>query len=1309
MKTARQKGERNSKWMQVREGAKPLLKTLEGNRTNNTIVYSPRKHFALSWSNCGTTLILVLVFHQIAAPFRRKLHNDSIKTTSSAYFYINAAMYGWLLSSIFLTIISQFGDHYNEIVAAALFFPMLFATIGSVLFGRLVVRFVHAAFRSKIIHPFWKNSFSLIQNNNPIVDGATPLTSNPSSTASNGSDSSVWSDPALWRKDKSFPMVPFYRPFRKVLGMSFLLTIALCLLYADCWSSDIGAFRLNSDAYDAGGNICNALFAPFAFSSHFSRREYGLTTDEAVIGVEENAIWFIWFAAIVSTIVFYAQDEFAGKHSLHKNHHRHVVAETPPMATIPKEIHSLSPDAQTKMRRSRSNQNLNRVEIESDDESLSWVEKSEVSVSYNETDSEDEDDDDDIGLIDNIQQSLRKMGSTVIDSGTNEEESPRGALAMVPWYSILLLDSVFDILVQLKLFVGRFDARTMQPALSNTIAVPSKKSRSPTSKQKEDDNANFEDFIKSNPGCVFDYRHRECDGEKDGFWIDFMADCGDGFNSSYQVARMLAQPSLRTKFGTNSKRLLPRGQLLVIGGDLCYPDPTVHNFEKRFFRTFEDAMQPPPSFRRSAISLDKPELPVPGWNEEECFAKKKYEKGEKYESNEAIHEVESYRGPSTFVIPGNHDWYDGLANYNRFILGRNWLGGWLMPQQRSYFALALPKGWWMFGFDLGLSADIDIDQFKFFARIAAKLVQPSDAVIIVVHEPSWVIEADDNAVGRDEENLRELMDHHLKGKVRLRLAGDLHHYTRHVPVRGKNSKNSKQFGPLKRSFSLPRSTSTDGLSSMVTDHCVDDPHALPELVVSGGGGAFLHGTHTFSTNIRVGKNRDKYVRVCAYPTEKVSRRIAWLNIWQFRWRNWRLDVVWAVFYFCLASSLFPLCGVYADYCEAKTDDPIDTLAWVTNMLGLLFKEVITSGRVSLVFAFLISVSLYCLTDSHMSATTRALWGLTHGLIHIFAALSCLLFIECIIEYGIKNSIVKVSIPDDDYIVQGGNATDLASSLYEEYTEHFSHIFRNVTIFGLLENPDDNNSLSAPELLHELNLTQQVHFAIVYALKTLSRIPLLSTTLSLFDLPGLIAQKHTDICSALHEEGIPMIFGGQIPVNRITLTLYLVSVSLYFIVLAIPLAGSIFGTWLALTLNVFNAQYNGGFSSLRIQHWKNFVKLQIKDNGDLEIYGIGLDRVPKHWILDERWDGSDQAKKRRERRKRCSRGGMLSAHDDDDSPSWTWRRPSKWVPQRKTNKHIPQVIDYTCISKRGKYANGRAEKAKCHRRGRSFDNSVHGVA
>ena len=144
-----------------------------------------------------------------------------------------------------------------------------------------------------------------------------------------------------------------------------------------------------------------------------------------------------------------------------------------------------------------------------------------------------------------------------------------------------------------------------------------------------------------------------------------------------------------------------------------------------------------------------------------------------------------------------------------------------MPQRSSYFAISLPKGWWIFGLDHGLETDIDIDQFNFFANVASKFVKESDSIVILNHEPAWVIEADAGKQGKPhEKNVRELIDHHLQGKVRLRIAGDLHHYTRHVPLEKKKSDKS----------------SSISLSSQLA----------PQLIVSGGGGAFLHGTHTFA-------------------------------------------------------------------------------------------------------------------------------------------------------------------------------------------------------------------------------------------------------------------------------------------------------------------------------------------------------------------------------------------------------------------------------------------------------------------------------
>jgi hypothetical protein len=173
--------------------------------------------------------------------------------------------------------------------------------------------------------------------------------------------------------------------------------------------------------------------------------------------------------------------------------------------------------------------------------------------------------------------------------------------------------------------------------------------------------------------------------------------------------------------------------------------------------------------------------------------------------------------------------------------------------------------------DCALSSDIDIEQYKFFADIADNAIGPDDAVIVVNHEPHWVIDFDlrrqDDELS--EQNIGELMQTHLKGKVRLRLAGDLHHYTRHVPVRKSSSRISSK--KRSRSFSFDQKKDND-------DNRVDGQRLevfteenRPELIVSGGGGAFLHGTHLYSNNITFGHHKKvNYKRVCAFPSEKVS-------------------------------------------------------------------------------------------------------------------------------------------------------------------------------------------------------------------------------------------------------------------------------------------------------------------------------------------------------------------------------------------------------------------------------------------------------
>ena len=182
-----------------------------------------------------------------------------------------------------------------------------------------------------------------------------------------------------------------------------------------------------------------------------------------------------------------------------------------------------------------------------------------------------------------------------------------------------------------------------------------------------------------------------------------------------------------------------------------------------------------------------------------------------------------------------------------------------MPQERSYFAIMLPQGWWIFGVDLALSEDIDTEQYKFFADVAKRRVGKDDAVIIMTHEPYWVLDtseqrSEDGSTRYEfaERNLRELMATHLKGKVRARIAGDLHHYTRHVPVNQPGAKRAASSpSPPSPAFSSKKASASGPAKTDLASSSAEAPSEgeiaenLPECIVSGGesggGGARAEG------------------------------------------------------------------------------------------------------------------------------------------------------------------------------------------------------------------------------------------------------------------------------------------------------------------------------------------------------------------------------------------------------------------------------------------------------------------------------------
>ena len=173
-------------------------------------------------------------------------------------------------------------------------------------------------------------------------------------------------------------------------------------------------------------------------------------------------------------------------------------------------------------------------------------------------------------------------------------------------------------------------------------------------------------------------------GDGDTVWVDYVADLGDGFDSTYAVASLISQPQIDLE-GVGS---LPAAKLLIMGGDQVYPFPTRTAYRERFAMPYSTALPPAPdgNWRRLL-----------------------------------------------FVLPGNHDWYDGLSSFDHMFCkarfghaAENRIGGWLCPQHRSYFAIRLPHNWWIWGADIQLAQYLDAGQILYFEGVAEAMKAASD-------------------------------------------------------------------------------------------------------------------------------------------------------------------------------------------------------------------------------------------------------------------------------------------------------------------------------------------------------------------------------------------------------------------------------------------------------------------------------------------------------------------------------------------------------------------------------------------------------
>ncbi len=219
--------------------------------------------------------------------------------------------------------------------------------------------------------------------------------------------------------------------------------------------------------------------------------------------------------------------------------------------------------------------------------------------------------------------------------------------------------------------------------------------------------------------CCFDHSQEAMSSggsPDDGpYWFDFVADIGDGFNAAVAVAEQIGREQFdvtdRSLLAADDPDVLPRGRLLVMGGDEVYPVPTAtaeHDaYRDRLSGPYECALQ----FLR-----DPADLPLaPGTPETDAPP--------------VLH---------VYAIPGNHDWYDGLGAFIKQFCSGSWVGAWKTEQRRSYFALRLPHKWWIWGIDVAFEGPMDQPQLQYFAEAAKQVVGEDGRVILCTGYPRWL-------------------------------------------------------------------------------------------------------------------------------------------------------------------------------------------------------------------------------------------------------------------------------------------------------------------------------------------------------------------------------------------------------------------------------------------------------------------------------------------------------------------------------------------------------------------------------------------
>jgi hypothetical protein len=430
--------------------------------------------------------------------------------------------------------------------------------------------------------------------------------------------------------------------------------------------------------------------------------------------------------------------------------------------------------------------------------------------------------------------------------------------------------------------------------------------------------------------------------KQDAIWIDYVADTGDGWNSTYSIAWSISRDSLSVP-GIDTP--LPRGDLLVFGGDQVYPTPAGGGYRTRFLDPY-----------CSAFPAD---IPLPS---------------------------DMSNAPKLIAIPGNHDWYDGLAGFTQVFCSQQPIGRWQTVQHTSYFAVKLPHGWWLWGLDLQLESQIDQPQRDYFQWIANTHLQAGDRVVLITPEPSWVDESErlkrDGALAEEEMRVKRTEPVH-----RLRAI----------------ETQTPRFRSLRVIEQLVVDSNKATLAAVLTGDQHLYAHYLPNTdsnghaphrITCGGGGAYLLGTHDLPATLRFrsGGGEQQYTRGVTFPDATTSRKLR-NQMWKLPLKNpvfcGLLAVVYLLYLWLLQSaSKVPNAALNgASLMEYLTQFPL-TLKHAFTTLPLAVLAVLIHSPATVLLTLLIVGGSAAFTAAGVKGDKllSALGGALHGLLHLILAL-----------------------------------------------------------------------------------------------------------------------------------------------------------------------------------------------------------------------------------------------------------------------------------------------------------------------------------